>query len=140
MNEIVDLLNQGNYSCVIKNNDRVKTFTNRGVKDLYDLINSDKSFLDGALVADKVIGKGAAMLMALGNVKEVSTNLISEQALKVLNNFNIKVVSNKIVPFIINRTGDGWCPLEIKLMDIECPDKAFVIIDDFINTIIIIKP
>lgn len=140
MNEIVDLLNQGNYSCVIKNNDRVKTFTNRGVKDLYDLINSDKSFLDGALVADKVIGKGAAMLMALGNVKEVSTNLISEQALKVLNNFNIKVVSNKIVPFIINRTGDGCCPLEIKLKDVECPDKAFVIIDDFIKTIIKIKP
>ena len=140
MNEIVDLLNQGNYSCVIKNNDRVKTFTNRGVKDLYDLINSDKSFLDGALVADKVIGKGAAMLMALGNVKEVSTNLISEQALKVLNNFNIKVVSNKIVPFIINRTGDGCCPLEIKLKDVACPDKAFVIIDDFIKTIIKIKP
>ena len=37
MKELIDMLHAGGYSCVIANGDRIRTFTRRGVADLYDL-------------------------------------------------------------------------------------------------------
>ena len=49
----------------MKNREEVRTFTQRGVADLYDLYQADSAFMKGAAIADKVIGKGAAALMVL---------------------------------------------------------------------------
>lgn len=37
--------------------EEVRTFTQRGVADLYDLYQADSAFMKGAAIADKVIGK-----------------------------------------------------------------------------------
>lgn len=60
MEELIDLLHSGGYSCVIANKGKVRTFTQRGVADLYDLLTQEPEFLKGAMIADKVVGKGAA--------------------------------------------------------------------------------
>ena len=36
--ELIDLLHSGGYSCAIANGDIIRTFTQRGVADLYDLL------------------------------------------------------------------------------------------------------
>ena len=54
MDKLIKLLHEGNYSCVIKNKE-ISTFTQRGITDLYDLLNTDPAFLRGAQIADKVI-------------------------------------------------------------------------------------
>ncbi len=69
MESIIDILHKGGYSCVMKNREEVRTFTQRGVADLYDLYQADSAFMKGAAIADKVIGKGAAALMVLGGFK-----------------------------------------------------------------------
>ena len=69
MKELIEKLHAGGYSCVIANGDCIRTFTQRGVADLYDLLVQDADFLKGASVADKVIGKAAAALMVVGGVK-----------------------------------------------------------------------
>lgn len=61
---------------MIANGDRIRTFTRRGVADLYDLLVQEPEFLHGAFVADKVIGKAAASLMVLGGVRQVYTRTI----------------------------------------------------------------
>lgn len=71
MESIIDILHKGGYSCVMKNREEVRTFTQRGVADLYDLYQADSAFMKGAAIADKVIGKGAAALMVLGGFKTV---------------------------------------------------------------------
>lgn len=38
MESIIDILHKGGYSCVMKNREEVRTFTQRGVADLYDFI------------------------------------------------------------------------------------------------------
>lgn len=68
MESIIDILHKGGYSCVMKNREEVRTFTQRGVADLYDLYQADSAFMKGAAIADKVIGKGAAALMVLGGL------------------------------------------------------------------------
>ena len=55
MDKLIKLLHEGNYSCVIKNKE-ISTFTQRGLTDLYDLLNTDPAFLRGAQLADKEIG------------------------------------------------------------------------------------
>ena len=68
MDELIRLLHEGGYSCVIRK-EEIRTFTQRGVADLYDLLNQHPVFLHGAQVADKVVGKAAAALMVLGGTE-----------------------------------------------------------------------
>ena len=60
MESIIDILHKGGYSCVMKNREEVRTFTQRRVADLYDLYQADSAFMKGAAIDDKVIGNGAA--------------------------------------------------------------------------------
>ena len=106
----------------------------RGVKPLLYLLKEKKGFLKGASVADKVIGKAAALLMALGEIKEVHTLIISEPAIQVFEKYNIPCFYDKKVDRIINRTGDGLCPMETLCLDVDEPQEAFQKITDFIKT------
>lgn len=110
------------------------TSKERGVKPLMHLLKEKKGFLKGASVADKVIGKAAALLMALGEIKEVHTLIISEPAIKVFEKYNIPCFYDKKVDRIVNRTGDGLCPMETLCLDVEEPKEAFQKITDFIKT------
>ncbi len=105
--------------------DDIFTSQERGVKPLLHLLSEKKGFLKGASVADKVIGKAAALLMALGEIKEVHTLIISEPAIKVFEKYNIPCFYDKKVDRIVNRTGDGLCPMETLCLDVENPQEAF---------------
>lgn len=48
MDELIRLLHEGGYSCVIRK-EEIRTFTQRGVADLYDLLNQHPVFLHGQL-------------------------------------------------------------------------------------------
>ena len=66
MNELIDILHQGGYSCVIRKGDDTRTFHQRGVADLWQLCQGEEHFLRGARIADKVIGKGASAMIIHG--------------------------------------------------------------------------
>ena len=100
-NTIIDILHTGQYSCVIKNRTEIRTFTQRGVADLYDLYQSDPAFMKGASIADKVIGKGAAALMVLGGMRTVYADIISTPALTLLCHEGIESVT-EMYPVIQN--------------------------------------
>ena len=46
MEELINLLHTGGYSCVIDNEGKIRTFTQRGVADLYDLLTREPEFLN----------------------------------------------------------------------------------------------
>ena len=77
MNRLVELLHDSGATLVVESRGEVMTFTNRGVKDLFELYTNHRELLQGARVADKVTGAGAAALMALGGVAEYHTDVIS---------------------------------------------------------------
>lgn len=132
MKNIIQLLHNGNYSCVIANGEDIRTFSQRGVADLYDLLKNDPDFLHGASVADKVIGKAAASLMILGGVKEIYTDMISEPAVDLLVKTDINLEYRNEVPNIQNRDKSDWCPLEKLTYNEESLDVIFALIEDFI--------
>ena len=107
-------------------------FHNPGVKDLFELVETRPEALEGASVADRVIGRGAALLLALGHVGRVYVQIISEPAVLVLQDYDIKVEYDKLVPNIINRNGTDICPVENLTMAMTQPEKAFTVIKEFL--------
>ena len=124
--ELKKNLIDNNYTIVIQMvNGNIYTSTERGVKPLLMILTENASQLEGASVADKVIGKAAALLMAKGKIKEAYTPIISTPALEVFHNHNISVVFDKEVERIVNRKGDRLCPMESLCIGIDNPDEAF---------------
>ena len=111
-------------------NGEIREFYNRRVIDIVSLIKSGENFLDGAIIADKVIGKVASTLLVLAGVKEIYAKTISEYAIEVLENNNIKYSFGNRVDYIINNDKTGMCPMENKFKD---ENDLKVIYDYFIN-------
>lgn len=129
----IDLLHRGGFSLVIMKDEFLRTFTRRGVTDLYGLLTEDPNYMEGALVADKVVGKGAASLMVLGKVMEVYADLISEPALDMLRSNGIPVHYQQLVPSIENRERNGMCPVESLCLGIQSAEEALPLISDFLK-------
>lgn len=129
INDLKDILLKENHTLVIyKNNASVITSNDRGVNSLIKLIEEDESQLSGSLIADKVIGKAAALLMIYAGVKEIYAPIISKPALQTLLKHNVKIYYDKEVERIINRKGDGLCPMETLCLDIEKPEEAYLLL------------
>ncbi len=131
--DIITLLHTGVFSCVVRKGDETRTYTRRGVIDLYELYEKDSEFLCGAMVADKVIGKGAAALIALGQAAYLYADVISSPALALLRRKGIAVEFGQEVPHIINRRKDGRCPLETACDGIDSPEAIYPVIRNFVQ-------
>lgn len=133
MNRLLDILTSESLSLVIEKDEKIYRYTNRGVSDLYDIVCSDKSLLKDASLADKIVGKGAAVLMAIGGVKSLVTTTISSSALQLLEANGVEVGYSQEVSHIINRAETDWCPIEKLCKDCDDLDQLFVKIDSFIK-------
>ena len=132
MEKLIRLLHKGNYSLVVAHGE-IRTFSGRGVSDLYALSGEDPGFLRGASVADKVVGKAAAALMIVAGVSELHADVISRPALDLLAGSGVKVGYAEEVPHVINRSGTGWCPLETRCRDLRTPEECVAQIRYFMN-------
>ncbi len=133
--KVIDILFTEQCSCVVANGDAMKIFRQRGVKDLYRLLSDDSSFLRGAFVADKVVGKAAASLMIAGGVAGVYAATISVPALSLFSRYGLDVESGAVVPHIANRTGSDWCPLEKRCFSADSVEECLARISGFMNTL-----
>ncbi len=124
LNRVKELLINSNDTCVLCKGERVYRSDLRGVKPLVMWLESGEDF-KGFSAADKVVGKGAAFLYVLLQVEKLYANVISESALCVLRKHNIEVQYSTLVENIINRRGDGICPFEEAVLDIDDKDEAF---------------
>lgn len=132
INELVDVLKSGNNSLVVAKT-MVRTYDGRGVKDLFRLLNEEPDSLAGAMVADKVVGKGAAALMVLAHVAEVYADVLSEPAQELLVGAGIRTSCGTLVPYIINRAGTGMCPLEARCSGCNTAEECLVEISSFME-------
>ena len=111
--QLIDILHQENCSLVVQDTKgEIRTFFKKGVRDLEDLLDHEPSFLRGAMIADKVIGKAAAGLIVKGGVAEVYANVMSRLALPLLDEAGIPYSYGELVERIVIPEGDNRCPLE----------------------------
>ena len=110
-------LHNNNFSIVIVGENDVYTSTKHGVAPLLEILDGGNDVIKNSFVADKVVGKAAALLMVKGGVKEVYADIISSHALDVFEKYKIK--------YIINRDKTGMCPMEKAVLEVDEPNTAY---------------
>ena len=127
LNKARDLLDSGDYTCVLCHGDTVHTATERGVKPLL-------TWLEGGLdaagfsAADRVVGRATAFLYCLLGVRAVYARVMSRPAIQVLEDHGIHAEAGALTDGIINRRGTGPCPFEAAVLHISDPQEALAAI------------
>jgi len=121
-------LEKNEYSCVVLKDDKLYRFNGIGVKPIISNLDINKTFFEDALIADKIIGKAAALLLVMSKIKMVYGAVMSQTAIEVFENNKTSYQYGEKVPFISNRTSTGMCPLEQSVADIDQPEKAYIAI------------
>ena len=117
------ILLDNNHRLVIIKNDIITTSNERGVKALLNLLDGSTDF-SGAYAADKVVGKAAAMIYVLLGIRALYASVISDGAKAIVESNGILLEYDEAVPYIINRQGDGVCPMELAVGDEMDPENA----------------
>lgn len=128
------VLMDNDYTCVLCLNEKIYHSSLRGVKPLIDFLESGVDFSKFS-AADKVVGAGAAHLYVLLGVREVFARVISDAAKKILIKNGISVSYEDLVPFIINRAGNGNCPIENAVKEITDSSQALVTIKETLDSL-----
>ena len=118
---------------VVKNEELIFKSKDKGIKPMYILATEMKEIAKGASIADKVIGKGAALLCEYIGIKEIYSELMSEIAIKILNGANIDFTYSKSTPYIENRDRTGLCPIENIAKDLDNGEILLEKISEFLR-------
>ena len=112
------------YTCAIVGKNKMLCSKERGVRPLLAWLKSGEECAQ-SVAADKVVGKAAAYLYVLLSVKEVYAKILSVAAEEVFLRYEIAYAYEEKVPAIRNRKGDGFCPMEQAVWEIDEPQKAY---------------
>ena len=130
---LVTEIKDGKSNCIIVKGDEILKFILPGVKTLMTILKENPGVLKDSIVFDKVVGKGAAALMILGEVSEIYADIISENAINLLKTTDIKFRYNKKVPYIENKNKTGLCPIENLSLTSNEPTEIYKKIQGFIS-------
>ena len=120
------ILKERNQSLVIVKEGRIIfCLDSSGIDGILQAIEKKREDLCGASIADKVVGKAAALLFAYSHVARVYASILSRRGLKTLREHKIPVEYDLVVPEIMNKERTDTCPFEKFVSEIESPSHAF---------------
>lgn len=106
---------------VARDNVIVRVEQGAGIRPVLDLLS--RGDLKRALVVDKIIGRAAAAICIVGGAKKVIGQVMSEDAKALLEEHGVIAEGRTMVKGIVNRKGDGPCPMEEKVKALTVPEK-----------------
>lgn len=110
-------------TCVLVKGEKVLRSHERGVKPMMQWL-ADGVELTGFSAADKVVGKATAFLYVSFGVRQVYAPVMSRGAIAVLDRYGIGHFCDETVDSILNRSKDGFCPMESAVRDLDELDEA----------------
>ncbi len=111
---------------IVKDGEVLFSSSKKGIQPFFDALEEHtREKYSGCSIADRVIGKAALMLAAYLGAKHIYTPLASQHAMDASLNLSLDLIPDNVVPYIINRTQDGMCPMERTVLNILDPEKAF---------------
>jgi len=123
MAQLTDVLMREELRCVAADDKGVVFASNkRGIAPMLDLYQKVQAGeCTPTILADRVFGRGAVMTAKLCGVKEIYSLVASQKAIDCAAGYGMKLSAKEVVPFIVNRTGDGRCPIESAVEGINDP-------------------
>ncbi len=128
----VNLMKSENYSCVLCRGNSYICKSENGIKSLLELCDDNNSY-NNYCVADKIVGKAAAMLYVKLGIISVYACVLSEKGEKVLINNNIEYQYETKCSQIINRKKTGICPMEAAVENISDAEEAYTVLKEKIK-------
>ncbi len=120
-----ELFQANSYTFVIVRDAQViATGTRDGVGELLEAVAQFGELLQGAALADKVVGKAVALIAVHAGIAKIYTPLGSQAAQNVLREYGVLFETERLVPLIRNKRNDGACPLEQLTMPLNEPLAA----------------
>ena len=92
------------------------------LKPLFACFKKFPTEMQSATVIDKVIGKAAAYICIMAEVKNVYTPLASKTAVEVLKTNGINIQALRTIPQIMNMDKTDQCPMEKMANDAGSPE------------------
>jgi len=102
-----------------------------GFLQAIELLNRE---LAESSIADKIMGRAAALLSVYSRVSAVFAVTISKEGIKVLEDNDIPYQFERRVPNILNSKGDDMCPFEKLTITITNPAEAYSKLKSLIKT------
>jgi thioredoxin 1 len=119
------LINKKLTFCAVKHDEILFESKLQGVASFLVAIEKVGSKLEGASVADKVVGKAVALLCVHSKIKHVFAGILSKEAGIIFENHSITFESDEVVDNILNISKKSICPFELLVKDISDPDEAY---------------
>jgi len=110
---------------IVKDGGVLYQSTASGMKGLLEAIAKYDGDLARSAVADKIIGRAAAMLCIYSKVTSVFAMTMTEGALMLLKKNRVTHKFETLVHRLANSQGRGICPFERAIRDIDDPEEAF---------------
>lgn len=126
MQQLIEILRREKCSLVVKNHGIVTTYSKPGVRDLEHLLDHEPEVLQGAVIADKVIGKAAAAMVVVGGVKALYAEVMSKKAIPFLDEAGIAYSYGTLVDTI--KEEGGRCQLEKITAPATTPEETVALL------------
>ena len=120
------LLEKGLSLIIVKDGKIIFETRQSGVSGFLSAIEElGRENLYGASVADRIVGRAAALLCTYCSIKTVYAAVISDGGKRVLKENSVSLEFENLVPSILNRQKTGTCPFEKIVSTVSDGEKAF---------------
>lgn len=124
--EKLDILKKNKLAIRVEKDDEILYESQASrLKPLFECLVIHGEKMQDAVVIDKVIGRAAAMLCVVAQVKCVITPLASETAKEMLEENNIPLYAETMIPTILNNDKTDLCPMEKMSLNAATPQDFF---------------
>lgn len=114
----------GHSVCFCKNGELI-TDDAKGIAPLLRIMESGTN-LSGYSVADRIVGKAAAMLFVKAGIVSVHGKVMSKAGKAFLEEHGIPCSCDALTDSIINRTGTDICPMEKTVAGIDDIEEGYL--------------
>lgn len=115
------LLSEGVNLAFLFEDGRLFCSDGKGISDLLSVSKTENS-LRGAIAADKIVGRAAALLYVRCKPKFLYAETLSEGGKRILERADICFSHRTLTPSIMNRKGTDICPMDDAVKDISDTD------------------
>ncbi len=110
---------------IVKNGALIFGTKSHRISGFLDAIETCGESLQGASLADRVVGKAVALLCVYSKIKEVYAAVMSRKAHVVFRQSKIASHWNELVENVLDTTKTGMCPFEKAAEEISDPEEAY---------------
>jgi len=110
---------------VVKDGEIIFESVSHGISGFLEAVERLEEKLEGASVADRVVGKAIALLCVYAKVRAVYAVILSERAKVVLEKHAIHHELDNLVESILDMDKVGMCPFERLATEISDPAEAY---------------